>query len=172
MQPRSKEIQQPDHAVSQGRITKEADHKRSGKKKAQIAKQENPRELTEEEKQQLLERKLADIEDFKGGIKWSLTYYDDVYQYRHYILPLEIAQHLPRNKLLSRKELLEYGLSLSDFWEHYMIHRPEPHIILLRRTKKQAEESYAANSEKRRLLEEEKKKKRQKKREQAAKKAA
>eukprot|EP00775_Hariotina_reticulata_P005042 gene5042-5284_t len=36
-----------------------------------------------------------------NNIQYSEKYYDDVFEYRHVVLPPEIAQHLPKNRLLS-----------------------------------------------------------------------
>lgn len=85
--------------------------------------------------------------------------------HRHVVLPPEIAQHLPKNRLLSEvrevEQLLLFrcccavgplqrlqlntllgctvqnewrglGVQQSRGWEHYAIHRPEPHIMLFR----------------------------------------
>lgn len=79
---------------------------------------------------------------------------------RHVVLPPEIAQHLPKNRLLSevssccfcwaaavpmwgypsltysscalQNEWRGLGVQQSRGWEHYAIHRPEPHIMLFR----------------------------------------
>ncbi|KAI7864324.1 cyclin-dependent kinases regulatory subunit 1, partial [Spinellus fusiger] len=52
---------------------------------------------------------------------------------RHVILPLEIAKWLPHHDLLIEKEWRELGLKQSKGWEHYMVHAPEPHILLFKR---------------------------------------
>lgn len=51
----------------------------------------------------------------------------------HVILPKEIAKLIPKNKLLSEAEWRAYGVQQSRGWEHYAIHKPEPHILLFRR---------------------------------------
>lgn len=70
-----------------------------------------------------------------NNIQYSEKYYDDVYEYRHVVLPPEIAQHLPKNRLLSETEWRSLGVQQSRGWVHYAIHRPEPHIMLYRRPK-------------------------------------
>lgn len=70
-----------------------------------------------------------------NNIQYSEKYYDDVFEYRHVVLPPEIAQHLPKNRLLSENEWRGLGVQQSRGWEHYAIHRPEPHIMLFRRPK-------------------------------------
>jgi cyclin-dependent kinase regulatory subunit CKS1 len=66
-------------------------------------------------------------------IQYSEKYYDDTYEYRHVILPPDIARLLPKNKLLSEAEWRSLGVQQSRGWVHYAIHRPEPHILLFRR---------------------------------------
>lgn len=52
---------------------------------------------------------------------------------RHVILPEDIAEKVPRNRLLTETEWRNLGLQQSRGWVHYMIHKPEPHILLFRR---------------------------------------
>ncbi|KAL8158501.1 hypothetical protein V2J09_000038 [Rumex salicifolius] len=98
-----------------------------------------------------------------GQIQYSDKYFDDVNEYRHVVLPPEVAKLLPKNRLLSevavgnvynnsvydfsfpllqslriqlRHALNEWraiGVQQSRGWVHYAIHRPEPHIMLFRR---------------------------------------
>lgn len=68
-------------------------------------------------------------------IQYSEKYFDDVYEYRHVVLPTEIAQLLPKGRLLSENEWRALGVQQSRGWVHYAIHRPEPHIMLYRRPK-------------------------------------
>lgn len=70
-----------------------------------------------------------------NNIQYSEKYYDNTFEYRHVVLPQEIAQHLPKNRLLSENEWRGLGVQQSRGWEHYAIHRPEPHIMLFRRPK-------------------------------------
>lgn len=51
----------------------------------------------------------------------------------HVILPKELAKMLPKGKLLSDAEWRAYGVQQSRGWEHYAVHKPEPHILLFRR---------------------------------------
>ncbi|KIY96180.1 Cyclin-dependent kinases regulatory subunit 1 [Monoraphidium neglectum] len=99
------------------------------------------------------------------SIQYSEKYYDDVYEYRrglrrcravekalhellmvsrsratlngpwHVVLPPEIANHLPKNRLLEENEWRALGVQQSRGWVHYAVHRPEPHIMLFRRPK-------------------------------------
>lgn len=66
-------------------------------------------------------------------IQYSEKYFDDTYEYRHVVLPPDIAKLLPKNRLLSEAEWRGIGVQQSRGWVHYAIHRPEPHIMLFRR---------------------------------------
>ncbi|KAG5139724.1 hypothetical protein AAZX31_12G079700 [Glycine max] len=68
-----------------------------------------------------------------GEISYSDKYYDDTYEYRHVVLPPEVAKLLPKNRLLSENECRAIGVQQSRGWVHYAIHRPEPQIMLFRR---------------------------------------
>jgi cyclin-dependent kinase regulatory subunit CKS1 len=67
------------------------------------------------------------------NIYYSDRYYDDVYEYRHVMLPKEIAKLVPRNRLMPEDEWRKLGVQQSQGWIHYMLHGPEPHILLFRR---------------------------------------
>ncbi|RZF41405.1 hypothetical protein LSTR_LSTR000119 [Laodelphax striatellus] len=66
-------------------------------------------------------------------IQYSDKYYDDTYAYRHVMLPPEIAKEVPRNHLMTEGEWRNLGVQQSPGWINYMIHSPEPHVILFRR---------------------------------------
>eukprot|EP00898_Chlorokybus_atmophyticus_P006063 jgi/Chlat1/6458/Chrsp45S05958 len=66
-------------------------------------------------------------------IQYSEKYFDDKYEYRHVILPQELAKRLPKGKCLEESEWRAMGVQQSRGWVHYAIHRPEPHIMLFRR---------------------------------------
>eukprot|EP01135_Chromosphaera_perkinsii_P007200 Nk52_evm8s745 gene=Nk52_evmTU8s745 len=66
-------------------------------------------------------------------ILYSDRYYDLEYEYRHVILPEDIAKLVPKNRLLSESEWRNLGVQQSRGWVHYMIHKPEPHILCFRR---------------------------------------
>ncbi|AEA38747.1 cyclin-dependent kinase regulatory subunit (nucleomorph) [Cryptomonas paramecium] len=66
-------------------------------------------------------------------IKYSEKYFDSYFEYRHVILPVDIAKLVPRNRLLSEPEWRNLGIEQSKGWIHYCIHKPEPHILLFRR---------------------------------------
>ena len=70
-----------------------------------------------------------------NGIQYSERYYDDVYEYRHVVLPPEITKKVPMGRLMSETEWRSLGVQQSRGWVHYAIHRPEPHILLYRRPK-------------------------------------
>ncbi|XP_052701530.1 cyclin-dependent kinases regulatory subunit 1-like isoform X1 [Crassostrea angulata] len=66
------------------------------------------------------------------NIYYSDKYTDDQYEYRHVMLPKEIAKLVP-SKLMSEAEWRGLGVQQSQGWIHYMKHDPEPHILLFRR---------------------------------------
>lgn len=66
-------------------------------------------------------------------IAYSEHYRDDTYEYRHVILPPEVAKLCPRGRLLTEAEWRALGVQQSKGWVHYAIHRPEPHCLLFRR---------------------------------------
>jgi cyclin-dependent kinase regulatory subunit CKS1 len=68
-------------------------------------------------------------------ITYSDRYADDVYEYRHVILPKSLAKILPNKHLLTETEWRNIGIQQSPGWIHYMFHAPEPHILLFRREK-------------------------------------
>ena len=53
----------------------------------------------------------------------------------HVILPQNVAARLPGSRLLSETEWRNLGVVQSHGWEHYMVHEPEPHILLFKREK-------------------------------------
>ncbi len=72
-------------------------------------------------------------------IFYSETYKDDIYEYRHVILPPEQVQLVPKTHLLTETEwqnLVEkildekyeqpvfLGLQMSAGWVHFMLHNP------------------------------------------------
>lgn len=66
-------------------------------------------------------------------ICYSAKYYDDEHEYRHVILPKSIARTLKKDVLMSETEWRGIGVQQSRGWIHYMVHRPEPHVLLFRR---------------------------------------
>ena len=71
--------------------------------------------------------------DLAGRIEYSEKYGDDKFEYRHVILPKELAKNIPKNRLLGEQEWRGIGVQQSRGWQHYAVHRPEPHILLFRR---------------------------------------
>ena len=66
-------------------------------------------------------------------IEYSEKYHDDEFEYRHVILPKHISKTAPKGRLLTESEWRGIGVQQSRGWVHYVIHRPEPHILLMRR---------------------------------------
>ena len=70
---------------------------------------------------------------FPKEIEHSEKYEDDVYEYKHVILPKEIYMAMTKSKLLTEPEWRALGINQTKGWAHYSIHKPEPHILLFRR---------------------------------------
>ncbi|CAN0414172.1 unnamed protein product [Pylaiella littoralis] len=66
-------------------------------------------------------------------IDYSEKYVDGAYEYRHVMLPKETVKVLPKSRLLTENEWRNLGVQQSRGWQHYAVHRPEPHILLFRR---------------------------------------
>ena len=49
------------------------------------------------------------------------------------MLPKDIAKLVPKTHLMTETEWRRLGVQQSQGWIHYMIHQPEPHILLFRR---------------------------------------
>ena len=54
-------------------------------------------------------------------IFYSNRYYDEEFEYRHVIVPKQIARWIPQ-KLMSDQEWRSFGIKQSQGWVHYMIH--------------------------------------------------
>ncbi|KAI9015198.1 cyclin-dependent kinase regulatory subunit-domain-containing protein [Gaertneriomyces semiglobifer] len=91
----------------------------------------------EEHQQRLLEeqQRLNDILEHRDDIHYSARYADDFYEYRHVTLPKQIARWVPPGRLMLEEEWRNLGVQQSAGWVHYMIHEPEPHILLFKREK-------------------------------------
>ncbi|XP_037598291.1 cyclin-dependent kinases regulatory subunit 1-like [Cebus imitator] len=64
---------------------------------------------------------------------YYLDKYDDKeFEYRHVMLPKDIAKLVPKTHLMSESEWRNFGVQQSQGWVHYMIREPEPHILLFR----------------------------------------
>lgn len=49
------------------------------------------------------------------------------------MLPKDMVKKLPKNRLMTEDEWRGLGVQQSQGWVHYMVHTPEPHILLFRR---------------------------------------
>ncbi|NWH67401.1 CKS1 protein, partial [Geococcyx californianus] len=68
-----------------------------------------------------------------SGRSWCHSWLTDAWGCRHVVLPKELARLVPRTHLLSESEWRNLGVQQSQGWVHYMVHEPEPHILLFRR---------------------------------------
>lgn len=53
--------------------------------------------------------------------------------YRHVILPADLSKMVPKTHLMTESEWRNLGVQQSPGWVQYMIHAPEPHVLLFRR---------------------------------------
>ncbi|KAF4576319.1 transcription factor [Pleurotus pulmonarius] len=85
------------------------------------------------------------LEEYIEKIHYSDRYSDDMYEYRHVILPKPLLKMIPKQyfspedagtlRLLTEQEWRGIGITQSLGWEHYEVHAPEPHVLLFRRRK-------------------------------------
>ena len=73
------------------------------------------------------------IEKCAHSIVPSERYRDEQYEYRHVTLPKAMKHLVPLHRLMEEAEWRQLGVQQSVGWKHYMIHRPEPHVLLFRR---------------------------------------
>jgi cyclin-dependent kinase regulatory subunit CKS1 len=83
--------------------------------------------------------------EYVEKIHYSDRYSDDLYEYRHVILPKQLLKMVPKEyfspddsgtlRLLAENEWRGIGITQSLGWEHYEVHAPEPHVLLFRRPK-------------------------------------
>ncbi|KAI9204053.1 cyclin-dependent kinase regulatory subunit-domain-containing protein [Polychytrium aggregatum] len=92
------------------------------------ARQEQQKKLLKYQRQ-----KEADVNEYEKEIIYSDKYSDDIYEYRHVMLPQKLAQYVPQGRLMPEDEWRSLGVMQSRGWIHYMVHNPEPHILLFRR---------------------------------------
>ena len=71
--------------------------------------------------------------NFPHSLKYSNKYFDSNYEYRNITLTKMIYEIMPKSRLLTEFECISLGVKQSRGWEHYAIHKMEPHILLFRR---------------------------------------
>lgn len=70
---------------------------------------------------------------------------------RHVILPKPLSKYVPTDRLMTEQEWRSLGVQQSIGWEHYMIHSPEPHVMLFRREKDYQDKYTAKNATKQQI---------------------
>ncbi|RKP10029.1 regulatory subunit of cyclin-dependent kinase [Thamnocephalis sphaerospora] len=83
------------------------------------------------------QQKELDIEKHQDSIYYSPRYYGEKGAWpAHVTLPKALAKYLPNPlRLLDEDEWRGLGVRQSPGWYHYMVHAPEPHILLFKREK-------------------------------------
>ncbi|KAJ2709583.1 hypothetical protein H4R19_004177 [Coemansia spiralis] len=83
-----------------------------------------------------VKKMMDDIVHYANDIHYSERYCDDESEYRHVSLPEGLRKYLPNPpRLLTESECIKLGVQQSAGWVHYMIHDPEPHVLLFKREK-------------------------------------
>ncbi|XP_057297519.1 cyclin-dependent kinases regulatory subunit-like [Hydractinia symbiolongicarpus] len=67
-------------------------------------------------------------------IYYSDKYTDEHYEYRHVLLPKQLAKLVPQSRLMTEAEWRKLGVTQSRGWVHYLYHAPEPNILCFRRS--------------------------------------
>jgi len=70
---------------------------------------------------------------FPSELEYSEKYNDETYEYRHVLLTEAAYNNIPKNRLLTEDEWRTAGVQQSRGWEHYMVFKPEPWVLLFRR---------------------------------------
>lgn len=70
---------------------------------------------------------------FPEKLKYSEKYFDAKFEYRNIILTRAIYEIMPKNHFLKEHEWIALGIKQSRGWEHYAIHKMEPHILMFRK---------------------------------------
>ncbi|XP_057301619.1 cyclin-dependent kinases regulatory subunit 1-like [Hydractinia symbiolongicarpus] len=68
-----------------------------------------------------------------GELQYSEKYEDTEYEYRHVIVPRKYTDMIPKHHLMTETEWRNLGIQQSPGWIHYLIHKPEPNVLLFRR---------------------------------------
>ena len=78
-------------------------------------------------------RKLQMAGVSHNGFNYSEKYNDDTYEYRHVSIPKDKIKYVPQDRCMTEREWRDLGVQQSLGWVHYMIHKPEPHVLMFRR---------------------------------------
>ncbi len=81
---------------------------------------------------------------FFRPVLYTHTHY--MHTNRHVILPKELCKKMPQRRLMTEDEWRSLGVTQSQGWCHYMLHTPEPHILLFRRPITDHEAARRANN--------------------------
>lgn len=63
----------------------------------------------------------------------------------HVVLPKDMLSKISTSHLMTEEEWRRIGVQQSRGWIHYMIHNPEPHVLLFKRPLPKEEQSQAQN---------------------------
>ncbi|KAJ1864717.1 hypothetical protein LPJ73_000208 [Coemansia sp. RSA 2703] len=86
----------------------------------------------------LAAQRQLDVFKYAQDIYYSDRYDDDSHEYRHVSIPERLRRYLPHPpRIMTETEWRSLGVQQSAGWVHYMVHDPEPHMLLFKRTKGQ-----------------------------------
>lgn len=72
---------------------------------------------------------------YPDKVTHSRIYKDEMYEYKHVLLPKAVFKGMEKNRLLTEEEIKSLGIIHSKDWEHYNIFKNEPYVLLFRRRK-------------------------------------
>ncbi|OAF67859.1 Cyclin-dependent kinases regulatory subunit [Intoshia linei] len=64
---------------------------------------------------------------------YSDKYFDQEYEYRHIVLPKNLVEYIPTNRLMTEVEWRALGVKQSRGWEHYMKWSPGMKYLMVRK---------------------------------------
>ena len=72
---------------------------------------------------------------FPDEIEYPEKYSDELFEYRHVLLPKDVYRKIKdmKGQLLTENQWRGLGVTQSRGWVHYEVHKPEPFILLFRR---------------------------------------
>ena len=73
------------------------------------------------------------ISQYNFLFKICFFFLNQIVMFRHVMLPPDISKLVPKTHLMTETEWRNLGVQQSPGWIHYMMHGPEPHILLFRR---------------------------------------
>ncbi|KAF9938342.1 Cyclin-dependent kinases regulatory subunit (Cell division control protein cks1) [Mortierella alpina] len=109
----------------------------------QLQQQQQQQQLKQQQEEMAFQEKYNKMID---AIEYGDVYYDSKYEYRNVTLPKIMLSFIDRRfmeypdnpycnilRILSEEEWRAVGITMSQYWDNWMRHDPEPHVLLFRR---------------------------------------